>query len=133
MRSVDELSLHEQSARIAGILPVLMRSLGSPDDRLSVSLPLAQLRLCRVLYDGPRPMSVLSQELGVSLSALTQMADRLERAKLVARVASGKDRRVRHLQLTERGRGPDAVSRRCACPARAWPSCDSCPRRREVR
>jgi DNA-binding MarR family transcriptional regulator len=48
-------------------------------------------------------MSALSRELGVSLSALTQIADRLERARLVKRVAFGCDRRVRHLQLTERG------------------------------
>ena len=48
-------------------------------------------------------MSVLSRELGVSHSAMTQLADRLERAELVNRVAQGGDRRVRCLQLTERG------------------------------
>ena len=41
--------------------------------------------------------------LGVSLSALTQIADRLERARLVKRVAEESDRRVRCLQLTARG------------------------------
>jgi DNA-binding MarR family transcriptional regulator len=34
---------------------------------------------------------------------LTQIADRLERARLVKRVAEGSDRRIRCLQLTERG------------------------------
>ena len=34
---------------------------------------------------------------------MTQLADRLERAQLVTRVAQGGDRRVRCLQLTERG------------------------------
>jgi DNA-binding MarR family transcriptional regulator len=48
-------------------------------------------------------MSSLSDELGVTLSALTQIADRLESAGLVTRVARGSDRRVRYLQLTERG------------------------------
>src|SRR5208282_4361288 len=66
-------------------------------------LPLAQLRLCGVLSSGPRPMSALSRELGVSHSALTQIADRLERANLVKRVAEENDRRVRCLQLTARG------------------------------
>ena len=66
-------------------------------------MPLAQLRVCGILYDGPRPMSALSRELGVSLSAMTQIADRLERARLVNRVAEGADRRIRCLQLTERG------------------------------
>ena len=48
-------------------------------------------------------MSVLSRELGVSLSAMTQIADRLERARLVKRQFEGTDRRVRSLQLTSRG------------------------------
>ena len=48
-------------------------------------------------------MSALSRALGVSLSALTQIADRLERARLVKRVAEENDRRVRCLQLTPRG------------------------------
>ena len=34
---------------------------------------------------------------------MTQIADRLERARLVKRVAEGNDRRVRCLQLTARG------------------------------
>ncbi len=48
-------------------------------------------------------MSELSRELGVSLSAMTQIADRLERARLVQRITSGEDRRVKLLRLTERG------------------------------
>ena len=58
----------------------MMRQLFSADDHLAAELPLAQLRVCGMLYDGPHPMSVLSRELGVSLSAMTQIADRLERA-----------------------------------------------------
>ena len=66
-------------------------------------LPLAQLRLCGILSEGPLPMSAVSRALSVSLSALTQIADRLERAGLVKRVAAENDRRVRCLQLTARG------------------------------
>ena len=72
-------------------------------DDPAVDLPLAELRVCTVLYAGPRPMSSLGRELGVSLSAMTQIADRLERAGLVTRVAKGGDRRVRRLELTPRG------------------------------
>ncbi len=61
------------------------------------------MRVCGILYRGPRPMSALGRELGVSLSAMTQIADRLERARLVRRVAEGTDRRVRCLRLTPRG------------------------------
>src|SRR5262249_23503371 len=43
-------------------------------------------------------------ELGISVSAVTQMADRLERAGLVERVAEANgDRRTRYLQLTLHG------------------------------
>ena len=49
-------------------------------------------------------MSSVGRELGVSLSAMTQNADRLERAGLVRRVADGHDRRVRSLELTPRGK-----------------------------
>jgi DNA-binding MarR family transcriptional regulator len=67
-------------------------------------LPLAQLRVCGMLYDGPRPMSALGRELGVSLSAMTQIADRLERARMVKRISQGDDRRIRCLQLTPHGK-----------------------------
>jgi DNA-binding MarR family transcriptional regulator len=76
---------------------------GGHEKELADDLPLAQLRLCGVLSEGPRAMSALSRELGVSLSSLTQIADRLERARLVKRTAAEEDRRVRCLQLTARG------------------------------
>jgi DNA-binding MarR family transcriptional regulator len=60
-------------------------------------------------------MSELSRELGVSLSALTQIADRLERAQLVIREATGSDRRVRRLRLTPQGE--DIMRRREAARA----------------
>jgi DNA-binding MarR family transcriptional regulator len=72
------------------------------DDSTS-DLPLRQLRVCTALVDGPRTMSQLGRELRVSLSAMTQIADRLERSGLVTRVADDADRRVRCLQLTPRG------------------------------
>ena len=56
-------------------------------------------------------MSALSREFGVSLSAMTRIADRLERARLVKRVAEGGDRRIRHLQLTPRGEKDHAEAR----------------------
>ncbi len=94
---------------LTGLLPRLMRGL-SPPERSSPGgkdvideLPLAQLRLCGALSEGPRAMSALSRELGVSFSALTQIADRLERVRLVKRTAAEDDRRVRCLQLTPRG------------------------------
>lgn len=88
---------------LTGLIPRLARGLSSPEKDLADELPLAQLRVCGVLSEGPLAMSALSRELGVSLSSLTQIADRLERARLVKRTATEDDRRVRCLQLTARG------------------------------
>jgi len=48
-------------------------------------------------------MSVLSEEMGISVSAMTQIADRMERSGLVERVIGVEDRRQKLLQLTEYG------------------------------
>jgi DNA-binding MarR family transcriptional regulator len=93
----------EQAKEIVALLPAVMRGLFRLDDDLATELPLAQLRVCSLLMEGPRSMSILSREVGVTLSAMTQIADRLERSRLVKRVPEGTDRRVRCLQLTPRG------------------------------
>ena len=99
----DDAILVEQAKAIATHLPALMRQLFTFEDDAAEELPLAQLRVCAILLGGSRPMSALSRELAVSVSAMTQVADRLERSQLVRRVADGTDRRLRCLQLTERG------------------------------
>ena len=95
-----ETIILEQANTMAALLPPLMRQLFATKHDLAAHLPLAQLRVCGILSGGPRSMSDLSRELGVSLSAMTQIADRLERARLVKRVAEGSDRRIKWLQLT---------------------------------
>ncbi len=85
-----------------GLLQTFLRELSAGSNDPAAVLPLAQLRVCRVLSGGPQSISVISRELSVSPSAVTQIADRLERARLVRRLAEGGDRRVRRLQLTER-------------------------------
>ena len=95
---------------LAGLIPRLARGMASPGKLAGRAkdpaddLPLAAAAAVHgVLSEGPRAMSALSRELGVSLSSLTQIADRLERARLVKRTAAEEDRRVRCLQLTARG------------------------------
>ncbi len=100
---MSQENLLEIAEAVAGLMPRLARGLTAAEKDPADNLPLAQLRLCGILSSGPRPMSALSRELGVSLSALTQIADRLEKARLVKRVAEENDRRVRCLQLTARG------------------------------
>ena len=90
-------------AEADGLLMSVVRDLLYVEDRTS-DLPLRQLHVCASLYGGPLSMSQLSRKLGVSMSAMTQIADRLERSGMVARQASDPDRRVRCLILTPRGR-----------------------------
>jgi DNA-binding MarR family transcriptional regulator len=73
-------------------------------DDAALDIPLRQFRVCATLFEGPRSMKELSVELGVSQSAITQIADRLEAAGLVRRGAPGDDRRVKNLELTPRAR-----------------------------
>jgi len=109
--------LTAQSERMEAVLPVIARHLftAAPDQDLP-DLPLAQLRLCLFLLD-IRPeqptLSRIAEEFGISASAATQLADRLERAGLAERIrlcgvaaegeARDADRRARCLRLTERG------------------------------
>lgn len=101
--TVETNVLAGQAEEVAKLLLAILQQLFFVEDRFSSRLPVAQLRVCGVLHRSARSMSALSQELGVSLSAMTQIADRLERAGLVRRVAEQSDRRVKQLQLTPRG------------------------------
>ncbi|HZP82287.1 MAG TPA: MarR family transcriptional regulator [Chthonomonadaceae bacterium] len=97
-------NLVEQAAQLECLLPKLMRRLFTLEPGHPVAeLPLAQLRVCTLLQAGPRTLSAISEEAGVSVSAATQIADRLERAGLVERVAEPEDRRMKNLQLTAHG------------------------------
>src|SRR5579862_2723334 len=96
--------IEDQAKRLECMLPRILRRIFTLDlEHPATELPIAQLRVCSILQGGPRPLSSLSDELGISLSAVTQLADRLERSGFVQRVIEGEDRRVRILELTERG------------------------------
>ena len=99
--SPEDVSVHAQARQLDAIFKSLARKVLVDDDP-AADLPLRQLRVCLLLYDGPHSMTELSRELRVSQSAITQIADRLEAAKMAARGPVGKDRRVRSLKLTDR-------------------------------
>ena len=104
MSDQEESLVREQAAELESLLPALMRKLFTLDPDNPVSdLPLAQLRVCTLLQPGPKALSNLSQDLDISVSAMTQIADRLERAGMVERVPGTEDRRVRLLQLSPQG------------------------------
>jgi len=92
-----------QARQLDASLLAFAREVMTHDDAAS-EMPLRQFRVCMELVECARSMSVLSRELGVSLSAMTQIANRLERAGLVTRGFEDTDRRVRQLTLTPRAR-----------------------------
>ncbi len=104
MSEHEDVTVCRQAAELETLLPTLMRRLFTLDrDNPVYDLPVAQLRVCTLLQSGPRTLSNLSQDLYISVSAMTQIADRLERAGMVERVSGAEDRRVRLLQLSPLG------------------------------
>ncbi len=68
-------------------------------------LSLPQFEVLRVIEErGPVPMRVLSLEMLVTPPNITGLVDRLERRRLVRRVADTKDRRASIIELTETGK-----------------------------
>ncbi|HEY3333582.1 MAG TPA: MarR family transcriptional regulator [Capsulimonadaceae bacterium] len=99
-------ALRRQAASLEAALPRLMRrTFTLPINHPAGDLPVAQLRACSFLLQaGATPITELAEELGVSVSAATQIADRLEKTGFVERVAEPGDRRVKLLSLTQDGR-----------------------------
>jgi DNA-binding MarR family transcriptional regulator len=101
-RNMDDLN--EQAAHLECLLPMTMARLFRLDrDHPLAEMPLAQLRICLYLQAGPRTMSAIGDEFKTSVSAVTQMADRLERGGFVERIADTDDRRHKMLRLTHYG------------------------------
>jgi DNA-binding MarR family transcriptional regulator len=78
------------------------RNLLTVDDP-TLDLPVRQLKVCLTLLRRSCSMSEISREIGLSPSAVTQVADRLVRRGLVERALENGDRRVRKLKLTSKG------------------------------
>ena len=115
--------------RLAGLMPRVMRALqpadmGSPLAKLSVGL----LRVCSALRSGPRPMTMIGDDLEITRSAASQLAERLERLGLVERIGAPADRRTRLLRLTGHGEAVMAarhslrVERAAVCLERLSPT-----------
>lgn len=106
---MDELN---RAMRIEAIMPVVMRAL-FPADHLDplAGVPLNQLRLLRLLDGHSLTLTEATRELGTSISALTQLVDRLEESGLIERSCDAHDRRVKHLRLSPLGAERMAIRR----------------------
>ncbi len=99
--------LEEAVETLERLMPRLMRRLffDLTADSPLWELPLPQLKVLGMLERRDnRRMSEIGERLGVALSTVTQVADRLEQRGWVRRVDDPGDRRVVRLALTEAGR-----------------------------
>ena len=111
----------KQAEALVTLLPQISRQLFSlTANDLAFELPGAQLRVVNVLREKPRTITSLRDELGISLSAVNQLVDRLETAGLVDRSVHDNDRRCKRVQLTPRALNllSDRRERRMAHAAR---------------
>jgi DNA-binding MarR family transcriptional regulator len=96
--------IRARAEELEQLLPSVFRRIFTyASDSPTNELPVAQLRICTLLQFEHRTLSSIAEELGISVSATTQSADRLEKAGMVARVPGLDDRRTRYLQLTPHG------------------------------
>jgi DNA-binding MarR family transcriptional regulator len=94
----------ERAIKLEALVPRLIRSMFQhKEDSQWIELPVGQIRMMRLLYAGPSTPSELSSQLSLSVSAVTQVANRLEAQGFIERSEDCEDRRVRHLRLSARG------------------------------
>jgi len=100
----EACTLETAAEAIESMMPRLARRLFTvyPNDPAG-ELPNAQLRMCSFLQHGPSAITVIADELSISVSAATQLADRLEKTGIVERTSDTSDRRIRLVSLTEHG------------------------------
>jgi DNA-binding MarR family transcriptional regulator len=93
------------AAKIEQMLPRIGRRIFTlPVNHPAGDLPTAQNRVCSFLTAfGESSISDIGDELGVSVSAATQIVDRLEKTGLIERRPWLPDRRIRMVGLTEHG------------------------------
>jgi len=92
--------------RIAALLQSgeATRPLVDPPAWMGLDLTFGQLRLVYLLsHQGAQSIGQIAERFGVSLTAASQFADRIERQGLVERHHRSDDRRVVELRLTEAG------------------------------
>jgi DNA-binding MarR family transcriptional regulator len=96
----------QQAIILEATLPRIMRRIFTlAINHPAGDLPVAQLRTCSFLLNvGASSTTELAEELGVSVSAATQIADRLEKCGFVERMSDRHDRRIKILALTEQGK-----------------------------
>jgi DNA-binding MarR family transcriptional regulator len=94
----------QRAANLEDLLPKILRSLTEISTDPLADISLSQLRVLRIISECGGTPTAISQDLGLTVSAVTQIANRLERRGLIARSDDPVDRRIKHLALSDSGR-----------------------------
>ena len=95
-------SLDDATGRAVAVFK--LQAAQGPDWSGAHDLTFGQLRLLFLLHaDGPMPMSHVAERIGVGVSAVTGIVERIERQGLVERCHRADDRRVVECCLTDAG------------------------------
>jgi MarR family transcriptional regulator, organic hydroperoxide resistance regulator len=97
----------EAMTRMHGLMAYRRRAFCSQQVYREISLPQLHV-LIELQESGPLPVSELAHLLGISPPSASSIVDRMEEHDLVRRVRDSEDRRVVHVEASERGR--DLVS-----------------------
>lgn len=109
MSTVDN-KLFEQAAEIERLAPLALQRLFHASDDPLLEMPIGQLRVMRILAEGPTTATRLTRQLGLTAAAVSQVVKRLRSTGLVAQDTDTSDHRVKHLMLSEHG--ADQMARR---------------------
>ncbi len=95
----------DKAKQLEALLPRLLRRMfGEAESDALSELSLAQMRILRALLESPHTAGEMVDQLGLSQSALSQLTQRLVTAGLLRKSKDEHDARIKHLELTPKGR-----------------------------
>jgi len=98
--------LCEYISRLDSLLPVLIEhfQISDPHRLFGIKITLQQYLTLNILTKKSRCMiTELSQALGVALSTMTELANRLVKRQFIKKIKDSKDRRIVWVNLTKKG------------------------------
>jgi len=103
---VKEEEIEQQASILDRLIPDLAKALGTRDIEgvVDIDINFAHVPVLRQIYILKEPtMSQLGKAVGIQLSTLTRMVDKLVQREFVVRKADPSDRRVVRVSVTSRG------------------------------
>lgn len=116
-KASPKVSPSSDAARLAGIFPRMMTALSQitqAEELIHANLTPSQIKVLNVLgfAEGPRRMSEIAKELGITQASLTETAKKLAAQGYISRTRDAEDDRVVNVALTPLGENLAAEMKR---------------------